>query len=325
MLKYADYAYEVYKEKSFTRAAEKLFISQPSLSLTIKKLEDSLGAQIFDRSGKNVALTDIGKIYIASVEEIKRVEKNLKNEIDCLRKLRKGNITIGSTIFVSSYILPPILKKFQSFFPEINMNILVENSSTLEKMLENGSIDFIVDNVQAENEKEYQYAAITNEQILLAVPSSLPVNQRLESFCIRKENIITDNNWYKIHPKVEMNQFNDEKFILLRHGNNMRQITNKIFKESRFVPGSIQEFDHLMTAISYAEAGFGICFVTDSVLKYAKGLNDISLYLPKTSFFERTLYIIRKRNKYLSFAAEKLIEHIIGYLDEAQETPTGCV
>ena len=96
----------------------------------------------------------------------------------------------------------------------------------------------------------------------------------------------------------------------------MRQISDKIFKENDIIPQATQEFDHLMTSISYAEAGFGICFITDSVLKYAKNLNDISLYLPDTTHSERMLYIIRKKNKYLSFAAEELIKHIIKFLGE---------
>ncbi len=313
MFKYADYAYKVYKEMSFTRAAEKLFISQPSLSLSIKKLEDTLGTPIFDRSGREIRLTDIGQKYIAAFEEIKSIEKNLKDEIDDLQKLKKGSITIGSTIFVSSNILPFILKDFQNAFPKITINILVENSATLKKLLEKGSIDFIVDNAQKENENEYEYHAIANEQILLAVPKNLPVNEKLTSFCIHNDVINTNENWYKSHSKVNMSRFKDDKFILLRYGNNMRQISNKIFKENNIIPNVIQEFDHLMTSISYAEAGFGICFITDSVLKYAKNLNDIALYLPDTSHSERTLYIIRKKNKYLSFSTEELIKHTVEF------------
>jgi len=320
MFKYANYAYTVYKEKSFTRAAEKLFISQPSLSLSIKKLEDTLGAPIFDRSGREIHLTDIGQKYITALEEIKNIEKNLKDEIDDLQKLKKGTITIGSTIFVSSNILPFILKGFQEAFPEITINVLVENSATLKKMLEKGSIDFIVDNAQKEKENEYKYQAIANEHILLAIPKSFPINEKLTSFRISNDVIRTNKNWYKNHPKVNMRNFKDDKFILLRYGNNMRQISNKIFKENNIIPNVIQEFDHLMTSISYAEAGFGICFITDSVLKYAKNLNDISLYLPDTSHSERTLYVIRKKNKYLSFSAQELIKHIVKFQTKIIET-----
>ncbi len=313
MFKYADYAYEVYKEKSFTRAAEKLFISQPSLSLSIKKLEDTLGTPIFDRSGREIHLTEIGQKYIAALEEIKNIEKDLKDEIDDLQKLKKGSITIGSTIFISSNILPFIIKRFKSAFPEITINILVENSATLKKLLEKGSIDLIVDNSQKEKENEYNYHAIANEHILLAVPKNLPINEKLTSFRIRNDVISTNENWYKNHPKVNMRSFKDDKFILLKYGNNMRQISNKIFKENNIIPNVIQEFDHLMTSISYAEAGFGICFITDSVIKYAKSLNDISLYLPDTTHSERTLYIIRKKNKHLSLSAEELIKHIVNF------------
>ena len=311
MFKYADYAYKIFEEKSFTRAAEALFISQPSLSLSIKKLEDTLGMPIFDRSGREITLTDIGQKYISAIEEIRSIEKSLRDEIEDLQSLKKGRITIGSTIFVSSYILPPILKSFQAEYPNITISVLVENSATLESLLEKGSIDLIVDNAQKKIENEYEYLAIAKEQILLAVPEGFPINKDISSFEIKSDVIKSRDDWYKNHPKIDVRLFKDEKFILLKYGNNMRQISNKIFRENDIVPNAIQEFDHLMTSINYAEAGFGICFITDSVLKYAKSLNNISFYLPDTSHSERTLYIIRKKSKYLSFAAQTLINHIL--------------
>ncbi len=310
MFKYADYAYKIYQTKSFTRAAEQLFITQPSLSLSIKKLEDTLGMPIFDRSGREITLTDIGEKYIAAVEQIKNIEKSLRCEIDDLQKLNKGHVTIGSTIFVSSNVLPPILKKFQALFPEITINVLVENSSTLELLLEKGDIDLIIDNTQKDKAQEYEYIAITKEQILLAVPKNLAINNKLKNFQIQSDIIQTNENWFKNYNKVDMHLLKNEKFILLKHGNNMRQISNKIFKENSIVPNVIQEFDHLMTSINYAEAGFGICFITDTVLKYMKNLNDILLYLPNTSYTARTLYIIRKKNKYLSFSTQTLIKYL---------------
>ena len=311
MFKYSDYAYKIYEEKSFTRAAEKLFITQPSLSLSIKKLEDSLGMPIFDRSGREITLTEIGQKYISAIEEIRNLEKSIKDEIDDLQKLKKGRITIGSTIFVSSYILPSILKSFQVRYPQITINVLVENSATLEALLEKGSIDIIVDNAQKKTEEEYEYFAIAKEQILLAVPNNFSINKKLTSFKIQNDVIRENENWYINHPKVDLSIFKNEKFILLKHGNNMRQISNKIFKENGIITSATQEFDHLMTSINYAEAGFGICFITDSVLKYAKSLSDISFYLPDTTHSERTLYVIRKKNKYLSCSTEALINHII--------------
>ena len=313
MFKYADYAYEVYKEKSFTKAAENLFISQPSLSLTIKKLENSLGAPIFDRSAREIVLTDIGEKYISAVLEIKNLEKSLRNEIDDLQKLKKGTITIGSTIFVSSYILPDILRKFKSIFPLIVINIIVEQSSVLENMLENGSVDFIIDNALLK-QNQYQYIPVMKERILVAVPKAFAVNDKLKENEIFYSEIKRTHNWYENKSKINISELKKENFILLKHGNKMRKITNNIFKENNISPDVVYEFDHLMTSISYAEARFGICFLTDMVLKYAKKLKDISLYLPDTLHSERTLYIIRKQNKYHSFATNELIKCITDFL-----------
>ena len=77
MFQYMDYAYAVYKEKSFTKAAKELCISQPALSATIRKLETNLGHPIFDRSGKTITLTDIGERYIRSAEQIMLIRQNL--------------------------------------------------------------------------------------------------------------------------------------------------------------------------------------------------------------------------------------------------------
>ncbi len=311
MFKYADYAYKIYEEKSFTKAAEKLFITQPSLSLSIKKLEETLGMPIFDRSGREITLTDIGQKYISAIAEIRNLEKSIKDEIDDVQKLKKGRITIGSTIFVSSYILPSVLKSFQAQYPQITISVLVENSAALETLLEKGSIDIIVDNVHNKTENDYEYFAIAKEQILLAVPQNLPINKKLTSFKIESGVIRANENWYTNHLKVNLSILKNEKFILLKHGNNMRQISNKIFKENHIIPNVTQEFDHLMTSINYAEAGFGICFITDSVLKHTNNLHDISFYLPNTIHSERMLYVIRKKNKYLSFSTQELIKHIL--------------
>ena len=75
MFKYADYIYEIYKEKSFTKAAKNLFISQPALSATVRKLEEEMQVQLFDRSTSPLALTPEGEAYIHAVEEIFSIKK----------------------------------------------------------------------------------------------------------------------------------------------------------------------------------------------------------------------------------------------------------
>ena len=308
-LNYMDYIYTVYKECSFTKAAEKLYISQPALSLTIKKIENDIGYPLFERCGREVKLTPVGESYIKAIEEINRITANLSNEVDDLLKLKKGSITIGSTTFIASYILPDVLKQFRREYPEVEVKIVVEQSTLLEQKLEADLVDFVVDNaITLQN--GYNYNEILKESILLAVPSELDVNSPLERYAVPIQDIRDSQVNYDDFPRVDMAQFAKEKFILLKKGNKMRQIAHRIFEENSIDPSVVMEFDDLHTSFSYAERGFGICFLSNIAVKFSFACDHLRFYLPKTAHSARPLYVITKKSKYISSAARELIRFI---------------
>lgn len=188
MLRYLDYIYMIYKEKSFTKAAEKLYISQPSLSATVKKLEKELGYPIFERNGKEITPTYIGEKYIKAAEEILVIKKNLENEVDDLLKLRKGNIILGSTTFIVSGVLPDLLKDFSKRYPDIDVKILVEQSTILHEKLEKGLVDIAIDNATVHN-PNYEHIPLLKERILIGVPKDFEINEQLKEFQIPADKI----------------------------------------------------------------------------------------------------------------------------------------
>ena len=107
-----DYVYEVYKEINFSKAAKNLYISQPSLSAAVKKVETRLGFPIFDRSTTPIQLTEFGKEYIKAIEVIMDVENGFNNFVNDVNELKSGSISIGGTNLFASYILPPLLSGF---------------------------------------------------------------------------------------------------------------------------------------------------------------------------------------------------------------------
>ena len=304
-----DYIYAVYQEKSFTRAAEKLYISQPALSQIIKKVESELGYPIFERSGKEIGLTQIGERIIHAITEIKRIQTKAASEIDDILKLKKGNIAIGSTTFVASYILPKILRGFKNKYPDIEINIAVEQSTELEEMLENEQVDIVIDNVTTFIDW-YQYAPLLKEHILIGVPREYEINREYRQYQIPHEIIKNGMANYDTLPKIPISKFAGENFILLKKGNKLRQIARHIFDESHVLSNTVMEFDRLHTAVSYAEAGFGICFLSDITLKYSNTCDNLCIYLPETQFPDLTLYIIYKKNRYLSNATGELVKFI---------------
>jgi len=309
MFKYTDYVYAIYTEKSFTAAAKKLYISQPSLSLTIKKLEAELGFPVFERSGKEITTTELGQRYIDAMLEVMRIEENLECEIDDTLKLKRGRIRIGCTIFFASYILPTAFIKFKEKYPEIDISLYVEQSTLLEGMLERGEVDLIIDNSTVKNEA-YSYAPLMKERILIGAPQEARINKRLASHALPYEDVKNGKCSLDDAKRVAVGLFKDEKFLLLRQGNKMRQTASRIFEEWQVSPECVMEFDHLMTSVSYAEYGFGVCFLTDTIIKCSEEGSRLCLYVPDTSHSHRGVYIIRKKNKYLTSAEKELIEFI---------------
>lgn len=313
MMKHIDYVYTIYKEKSFTKAAESLYISQPALSATIKKIEKELGYPIFERSGKEITLTHIGEKYIKAAEEILMIQKNLENEIDDLLKLRTGEIILGSTTFITSNVLPDILRDFGRKYPGIEIKILVEQSTILREKLEKGLVDIAIDNATT-IDPDYCYVPMFDEHILIGVPKALPLNELYQEYQIPVETIKTSSCDYSRLPKMDITKFKEEEFILLKSGNKMRQIAGKIFGEKGISPRIRFEFDQLTTSISFAESGFGICFLTDTILRYGTPPKNMVFYQPDSDFADRTLFIMYRKNKYLSSASSEFINFGIQFL-----------
>lgn len=128
----AKYAYQVYKEKSFTLAAKSLYISQPALSATISKLEKELGIRIFDRTKVPLTLTSQGRIYIQALEEIMESENNMRQRIHELSDMSYGSLTIGGSSFASYFLMSEICGDFHKKYPQIKIILDIGNIGTTD-------------------------------------------------------------------------------------------------------------------------------------------------------------------------------------------------
>ena len=124
MFKYMNYVYAVYLSKSFSKAAEKLYISQPALSAAIKKVEEEIGLPIFDRSSNPIQLTPAGEYYIESIEKIMRIEKEMVAHFACLLGNNRETINIGSASFFCAYVLPTIIQEFRQEYPGYRVSLV---------------------------------------------------------------------------------------------------------------------------------------------------------------------------------------------------------
>ena len=181
MFTWKHYVYEVYKEKNFSKAAQNLYISQPSLSARIKKIEQQLGAPLFDRSTTPLRMTEVGEFYIDAARKMFQIEQDMENYINDLHTLKSGNIAIGASNLFAAYTLPPIITKFRQQFPDVNIRLTEGNTVQLEELLCNNTVDLVFDNNHYDSAL-YDKEFYNEEFLLLAVPGTFPIHERLRTY-----------------------------------------------------------------------------------------------------------------------------------------------
>ena len=189
MFSHREIIYTIYKEQSFSRAAQKLFIAQPSLSLLVKKLENQLGIPLFDRSCKPIRLTEAGREYIRAVEIIRETEADFMNYLQSVRALEAGVLGIGSNQLLSSLVLPKYIADFNRKYPNIRLSLMDANSTTLQNEITLGQLDMVIDNHILPDD-QFDQEQLATEHLLLAVPAAFPENEALLPFRLTYVDIL---------------------------------------------------------------------------------------------------------------------------------------
>ncbi|MBQ8173782.1 MAG: LysR family transcriptional regulator [Clostridia bacterium] len=300
-----DYVYEVYKERSFSAAAKNLFVSQPALSTSVKKTERALGITIFDRSTSPITLTEEGKLYIESLEEIRHIESRTRERLADLSDLRTGKITVSGENFVSSFILPPILMRFAEKYAGISVELVESNSPELRRELLTETIDLLI----AHDFDPVAHTAVPlfDEALLLAVPQSFAINGRLSPFALSLSDVQAGRHLSSDCPAVDLRAFADESFLLLKKGNDMQRRAHELCEAAGFTPRTGIRLDQLITSYNLACAGMGVTFTSDKLVERAGGQNCV-YYRLSGEHAVRRMYIGHKRNRYVSRACAAFIE-----------------
>ena len=144
MFHYRDYIYCVYQEKSFTKAAEKLHISQPSLSALVRKEEESIGQPIFNRKTTPISLTLFGSEYIKSIETVYDLEERLKSMSSDLNMLQTGALAISASNHRIPHFVPQTLVQYKQCYPNVHLSVIEASTIKAKHMLDTGAIDLII-------------------------------------------------------------------------------------------------------------------------------------------------------------------------------------
>lgn len=306
MFKNKEYILTIVREGGFLRAAEKLYISQPSLSATIKRIEEKISLPIFDRTTNPISLTEAGREYVRYATEIERMERDFERYISDRVNLSVGEVKIGGSSLFSSFLLPSMISEFNKKYPRISIKIFENNTKNLMRELAAGDLDIVIDNAHIKNENIIS-TSYTSERILLAVPAKFEINKKL-AHCALTASDVKSGKHQSEKCAVEIEEFTNLPFILLNSENDTGKRATQLFKKHSISPRIRFRLDQQMTAYNIACSGMGVCFVSDTLVKNIDS-DALLYYRLGDEEMKRNVYFYQKSNRYNSIACQKFIEY----------------
>lgn len=300
-----EYVYRVYQEKSFSKAAESLFLTQPALSMAIRKVEDSLGMPIFDRSIRPMGLTPAGEAYIAYIEHCYYLEQEFHQQMQDIREVNTGSVRVGGSHYINAYILPSILSGFTREHPRIQIDLVESSSAVLSQMLGRREVD-ITFNCNPKFMEDFERYPAFEDHLLLAVPKALSINEKHAGSSLTADDVAGGRHLRPDCPCVSLDAFRSLDFILLNSGNNLHDRAKQLFQEAGFHPNIKMELSQLVTAYHLAEASLGAAFVSDRLVLH--GENNLCYYKLDSALTTRMFYMLLPNRKYTSNAVRAFVD-----------------
>ncbi len=286
------YVIAVSKYQNITKAAESLYLSQPSLSKYIKNLEEYLGIKLFNKVGNKFVLTYAGEIYVENARKILLMKEGLDAQLLDISKRERGRIRIGIPYTRSTYLTPLTLPIFSKKYPNVKVEIIELLSDKLEKLLIEGDLDIAFLNTPLV-EKDLNYIKIYDEEILLVLPKNHPLS---------KKGVKTKKSKY---PFFDITTLKDEVFILQTKGQRTRKIADEVFLKNNFAPSKIFETRSLLSGLKLTEVNYGACILLENyILKTTK--NSVTCF--SLDLKSSDLVVAYRKDAYLSTYALEYIE-----------------
>lgn len=284
------------ERRSFSKAAESLGLTQPTVSFQVSSLEEELGTRLFDRGVKEVTLTKSGEVLYRYAQRISELTIEARKAVDQLKGLVVGDLTIAASTIPAEYILPRPLCQFKEKYPGIEVNLMVTDSSdVINRVLENKVEVGMVGARQKDN--KLVFTKIASDRLVLIAP--------------------VPNRWFE-GDTIAASELKRSPFVVRESGSGTRASLKQRLRE---VDINEDEFEVVMTLGSTAavkkavECGAGVSIVSERAVENEVNLGLIQKIYVTGMDLSRDFYTVHKRQRVLSPAATALLQ----FLEERKE------
>ncbi|PKR84118.1 cidABC operon transcriptional activator CidR [Heyndrickxia camelliae] len=278
---------------NFTKAAQQLYVTQPTISKMIKSIEDELGVTLFDRSSKQVKLTDAGKVLLGQAQNIIKSFQNLSSELDDLMELKTGNIQIGLPPMIGSRFFPRVIQEFHKQYPRITVQLFEDGAKKIETDVGNGMLDLGVVVLPTKDDIFHTFSFV-NEQLRVLIHPTNPLSKK---------------------EVVHLKDLEHEDFILFRKDFALhdRIITECV--RTGYQPNIIYESSQWDFISEMVAANLGIALLPEAICRHLdqERVTIIPLIDPIIPW---KLGIIWRKDRYLSFAAREWLRFTKQFMEK---------
>lgn len=266
---------EIIRLNSYTKAAEKLLVPQPTLTHRIKQLENEIGDKLIHRTQKGVSLTAAGKIFFPYARQSYEMMIKGKQELENVRKGIAGVLSIGASLTLSQYLLPPFLQQLMTKHPDLRLSIDAHPSEIIVKKVQEKKLIFgFSRSIIADTNLVFEL--LTEDKMYLIVPPDHPF--------IYKENL-------------NLAEICEEPLFIYQEGTSFRDIIVKSLLEHNLILKQPIEINHAELIKAMVKSGFGITFLPKL---YAQNEIDngelVAIDMKDNPFLNRGTYLVYSKN-----------------------------
>lgn len=283
-LRQLTYFQMVCRLKSFTKTAEQLNISQPSISIAIQKLEEEVGVKLLERNRKQVIITPAGEVFLYRINDILNAIENVTTEMHNYSISKKEEIRIGIPPMIGSYLLPYLFTEYKAQYPNVELIIQELGSTEIQALIESGELDIGLI-VLREKQSVFEIEQLKNGEILLILSPEHPLNKL---------------------STVPFELLKEESFILMIEGTNIRNIIMDTCSTHGFKPEIVHTSTQIATISKLVASGIGISFMPDLMVNQYDNL--VGKPFSNPLFIDTGL--VWRKNKLLSSSTKELINFI---------------
>lgn len=270
---------------NFTRAAEAARIAQPSLSQQIHKLEDELGAKLFDRLPRSARLTQFGKAFLPKAQAILRQIGEARLEIREMAGAETGEVVLGAIPTIAPYLLPSLLSSFSRRHPTVSVRVLEEITPKLLERLHDGTLDLALLALPVEG-NELISTELMQEPIFAVLPEKHPLAGRRT---------------------ITLDDLRDDPFLLLKEGHCFRENALQACRQSKVNPNVVFESGQFATILAMVSAGMGVSVIPKMAIAETKGCSFVPIGDKRN---RRRVGVVRLKYRYPTRAQTALLAHL---------------